>query len=420
MIDLKVVRSNPDMMKDNIKKRNLKIDLDAFLEMDKNLINLNQNLDEIKNKKNIFSKLIPSLSKEEKESKLSEMKNLWEKEKSLSEEIKSLEIEYNNIYYRLPNFLDDTTAIWPDDSGNTVEDTFLTPTKFDFTPKTHYEIWEKKWWIDTEKWAQISWARFWYLKWDLVFLQFAIVNYAISVLASRWFMPVLPPVLVREPAMFGTGFLPAWEDWVYRVNANDDDLYLVWTAEVPVTSYHANEIIDDLANPIKYVGYSSCFRKEAWSAWKDMKWILRGHQFDKVEMVCFCRPEDSQKLHNEMVAVEEEIWQAMKIPYQKVNICSWDLGNPAMKKYDLEAWMPGQEKYREVTSCSNVWEYQSRRLWVRYRDADWKPKYVHTLNGTVIALSRCLITIIENYQTANGDVMIPEVLKPFMGGKTQI
>jgi len=420
MIDLKVVRSNPDMMKDNIKKRNLKVDLDAFLEMDKTLITLNQNLDEIKNKKNTFSKLIPTLSKEEKESKLSEMKNLWEKEKSLTEEIRLLEIEYNNVYYRLPNFLDSTTAIWPDDSGNTVEDTFSTPTKFDFTPKTHYEIWEKKWWIDTEKWAEISWARFWYLKWDLVFLQFAIVNYAISILASRWFMPVLPPVLVREPAMFGTGFLPAGEDGVYRVNANDDDLYLVWTAEVPVTSYHANEIIEDLTNPIKYVWYSSCFRKEAWSAWKDMKWILRGHQFDKVEMVCFCKPEDSQKLHNEMVAVEEEIWQAMKIPYQKLNICSGDLWNPAMKKYDLEAWMPGQDKFREVTSCSNVWEYQSRRLWVRFRDTDWKPKYVHTLNGTVIALSRCLIAIIENYQTANGDVIIPEVLRPFMGGKTQI
>ncbi|NDK08523.1 serine--tRNA ligase [Candidatus Gracilibacteria bacterium] len=420
MIDLKVVRSNPDMMKDNIKKRNLKVDLDAFLEMDKTLITLNQNLDEIKNKKNTFSKLIPTLSKEEKESKLSEMKNLGEKEKSLTEEIRLLEIEYNNVYYRLPNFLDSTTAIGPDDSGNTVESTFSTPTKFDFTPKPHYEIGEKKGWIDTEKGAEISGARFWYLKGDLVFLQFAIVNYAISVLASRGFMPVLPPVLVREPAMFGTGFLPAGEDGTYRVNPGDDDLYLVGTAEVPVTSYHAGEIIEDLTNPIKYVGYSSCFRKEGGSAGKDMKGILRGHQFDKVEMVCFCKPEDSQKLHNEMVAVEEEIWQALNIPYQKLNICSGDLGNPAMKKYDLEAWMPGQEKFREVTSCSNVGEYQSRRLGIRFRDADGKPKYVHTLNGTVIALSRCLIAIIENYQTANGDVIIPEVLRPFMGGKTQI
>ncbi len=420
MIDLKLVRQNPELMKDNIKKRNLKVDLDIFLEMDKKMITLNQELDEIKNKKNVFSKLIPTLGEEEKNEKLSEMKNLWEKEKSLAEEIKSLEIEYNAILWRLPNFLDSTAAIWPDDSGNTVEGKFSEPTKFNFKPKTHYEIWEQKWWIDTEKWAEISWARFWYLKWDLVFLQFAIVNYAISVLASRWFMPVLPPVLVREPAMFGTWYLPAGEDWVYKINPGDDDLYLVWTAEVPVTSYHAWEIIENLDSPIKYVGYSSCFRREAWSAGKDMKWILRWHQFDKVEMVCFCKPEDSKKLHNEMTKIEEDIRQGLWIPYQKLNICSWDLGNPAMKKYDLEAWMPGQEKYREVTSCSNVWEYQSRRLGIRYRDENWKPQYVHTLNGTVIALSRCLIAIIENYQTVNGDVMIPEVLKPFMGGKERI
>jgi len=219
--------------------------------------------------------------------------------------------------------------------------------------------------------------------------------------------------------MFGTWFLPAGEDGVYRVNENDDDLYLVGTAEVPVTSYHAGQILENLDAPIKYVGYSECFRKEAGSAGKDMRGILRGHQFQKVEMVCFCKQEDSQKLHNEMVAAEEEIWQGLKIPYQKLNVCSGDLWNPAMKKYDLEAWMPGQQKYREVTSCSNVGEYQSRRLGIRYRE-DGKTKYAHTLNGTVIALSRCLIAIIENYQDENGDVIIPEVLRPFMWGKEKI
>lgn len=420
MVDLKLVRANPSAYKDNIKKRNLDIDLDAFLDMDKKIIELNQKLDSIKAEKNTFSKLIPTLSKEEKEIKLSEMKNLWEQEKTLSDELKTLELEYNKILYRLPNFLDPTTAIWQDDSGNVVEKIFKEPTKFDFEPKPHYEIWEAKKWIDAEKWAEISWARFWYLKWDIVFLQFAIVNYALSKLAAKWFMPILPPVLVREPAMFWTGFLPAWEDGVYRVNENDDDLYLVWTAEVPVTSYHAWEIIEDLSTPIKYVWYSSCFRKEAWSAWKDMRWILRWHQFDKIEMVCFCKNEDSQKLHNEMVALEEEIWQWLGIPYQKLNICSGDLGNPALKKYDLEAWMPGQNKFREVTSCSNVWEYQSRRLWIRYRNDEWKTSYVHTLNGTVIALSRCLIAIIENYQDKNWDVVIPEVLRPFMWWREKI
>lgn len=417
MIDLKYVRNNVEAYKDNIQKRNLSLDLDLFLEMDKNLIELNQKLDTIRASKNAFSKLLPTLSKDEKEVKLQEMKAMGEQEKALEEEIKVLTPKYNEILFRLPNHLDPTTAVGKDDEENVAEEKFLEPTQFDFEPKPHYEIGEAKGWIDTQKGSEVSGARFWYLKGDIVFLQFAIVNYAISKLAAKGFMPMLPPVLVKEPAMFGTGFLPAGEDGTYRVNENEDDLYLVGTAEVPVTSYHAGEIIEDLSTPIKYVGYSPCFRKEAGSAGKDMRGILRGHQFDKVEMVCFCKAEDSQKLHNEMVAVEEEIWQGLRIPYQKLNVCSGDLGNPAMKKYDLEAWMPGQQKYREVTSCSNVGEYQSRRLGIRYRDNDGKTQYAHTLNGTVIALSRCLIAIIENYQTANGDVVIPEVLRPFMGGR---
>ncbi|MDD5770593.1 MAG: serine--tRNA ligase, partial [Candidatus Gracilibacteria bacterium] len=260
MIDLKIVRQNPESYKDNIKKRNLKIDLDVFLQMDKKLIELNQKLDEIRATKNSFSKLIPTLSPENRNSKLAEMKAMGEEEKALSEEIKVLEIKYNNIYFRLPNFLDDTTAIGPDDSGNVVEKKFKEPTKFDFEPKTHYEIGESKGWIDTEKGSDISGARFWYLKGDLVFLQFAIVSYALSKLQTKGFLPVLPPVLVRYDAMFGTGYLPAGEDGTYRVNPDDDDLYLVGTAEVPITSYHSGEIIENLDNPIKYAGYSSCFR----------------------------------------------------------------------------------------------------------------------------------------------------------------
>ena len=415
MIDLKLLRQNPSLMKENIKKRNLNIDLDDFLNMDKTLLEMQTKLENIKATKNSFSKIIQSLSKEEKELKLKELKTLWEEEVLIWENIKSLQPKYFDILYRLPNYLDETTAIWDDESWNLVIDTFLKPTEFNFTPKPHYEIWEAKWWIDTTKSSEISWARFWYLKKEVVFLQFAIIQYAMQTLYKKWFSPILPPVLVREEAMFWTWFLPAWEDWVYRVNPDEDNLYLVWTAEVPVTSYHAKEIIENLNNPIKYVWYSECFRKEAWSAWKDMRWILRWHQFQKVEMVSFCKQEDSKKLHNEMVALEEEIWQWLKIPYQKLNICSWDLWNPAMKKIDLEAWLPGQQKYREVTSCSNVGDYQSRRLWIRYRDNEWNLKYAHTLNWTVIALSRCLIAIIENYQDINWDVIIPEVLVPFMG-----
>ena len=419
MLDIKIIRNNPDLVKDNITKRNLKLDLDKFLEIDAEKLDLLVKVDELRAIKNKVSKEIPTLSNDEKPLKIAEMKKLWDDLVVLEDRQKEVEESWKEMYYKIPNLLDETAAIWNTDEDNTVEVYFGEKTKFDFEVKPHYEIWEAKWWIDTEKWSEVSGARFWYLKGELVLLQFALINYAMTKLVAKWFNPILPPVLVREKAMFGTWFFPAGEDGIYSVNPWDDDLYLVGTSEVPVTSYHCDEVLD-LEKPKMYVAYSSCFRREAWSAWKDMRGILRGHQFDKIEMVCFCKNDESQKLHDFMISVEEEIWQGLWIPYQKVNVCSGDLGNPAMKKYDLEAWMPAQDKYREVTSCSNVWEYQSRRLWIKYRDSSWDLQYVHTLNGTVIAMSRCLIAIMENYQTAEWNIKIPEVLVPFMWGKTEI
>lgn len=419
MLDIKIIRNNPELVKDIIVKRNLKLDLNKFLEIDTHKLELIVKVDELRAIKNKVSKEIPSLSNEDKPAKIAEMKKLGEDLEILEKQQFEVEEKWKEMYYKVPNLLDDTASIWNTDEDNTVEQYYKEKTKFNFEVKAHYEIGEAKWWIDTEKWAEVSGARFWYLKWDLVLLQFALINYAMSRLVAKWFNPILPPVLVREKAMFGTGFFPAGEDGIYWVNPGDDDLYLVGTSEVPVTSYHCDEVMT-LDKPQMYVAYSSCFRREAWSAWKDMRGILRWHQFDKIEMVCFCKNNESKKLHDFMISVEEEIWQWLWIPFQKVNVCSWDLGNPAMKKYDLEAWMPAQEKYREVTSCSNVWEYQSRRLWIKYRDDNGDLQYVHTLNGTVIAMSRCLIAIIENYQTAEGNVKIPEVLVPFMGWRTEI
>ncbi len=419
MLDIKIIRQNPDLVRDNIKKRNLNLDLDKFLDLDKKKLDLIVKVNELRAIRNKVSKEIPTLNNEEKPSKIAEMKKLWEDLNVLEKKQNEVESSWNSLYYQFPNLLDETAAIWLTDEDNEVVYTFLEPTKFDFEPKAHYEIGDKKWWIDTEKGSEVSWARFWYLKWDLVLLQFAIINYALTKLVSKWFSPILPPVLVRERAMFWTWFFPAWEDWLYRVNPEDDDLHLVWTSEVPVTSYHSNEVLD-LANPKMYVAYSSCFRREAWSAWKDTRWILRWHQFDKLEMVVFCKNDESQNMHNFMVWIEEDIWKWLKIPYQKVNVCSWDLWNPAMKKFDLEAWMPWQNKYREVTSCSNVGEYQSRRLSIKYKDNEWNSQYAHTLNGTVVAMGRCLISIIENYQTKEWNVRIPEVLIPFMWGKAEI
>jgi len=419
MLDIKIIRNNPDLVRDNIKKRNLTLDLDKFLEIDSEKLDLLVKVDELRAIRNKVSKEIPNLSNEEKPAKISEMKQLWEDLKVLEEKQNKIEKVWKELYYKIPNLLDETAAVWDTDEDNIVVEKFLEPTKFDFKPKAHYEIGEAKGWIDIEKWSEVSGARFWYLKWDLVLLQFAIINFVMAKLVAKWFNPILPPVLVKEKAMFWTWFLADQEDGLYKVNPDDDDLHLVGTSEVPVTSYHAWETLD-LDKPKMYVAYSPCFRKEAWSAWKDTKWILRGHQFDKVEMVVFCKPEESQKIHDFMVWVEEEVWQELKIPYNKLNVCSGDLGNPAMKKYDLEAWMPWQEKYREVTSCSNVWEYQSRRLSIKYKDDENKSQYVNTLNGTITALWRCMISIIENYQTAEGNVKIPEVLVPFMWWKVEI
>lgn len=413
MLDIKIIRNDPQSVKDNIIKRNLSIDLDKFLEIDNEKLDLLIKVDNLRAVKNKVSKEIPLLPSSMKQWKILQMKKLWVDLETLEKKQKLVEDKWKELYYQIPNILDETAAIWNTDENNIVVGKYLEPTKFDFEPKSHYEIWESKGWIDTEKWSDVSGARFWYLKWDLVLLQFALINYSLSKLVSKWFNPILPPVLVREKAMFGTGYFPASEDGLYRVNPDEDDLHLVGTSEVPVTSYHSDETLD-LNNPKMYVAYSPCFRREAWSAWKDTRGILRWHQFDKVEMVCFCKQEESKKLHDFMVWVEEEVWQWLKIPYEKMNVCSWDLGNPAMKKYDLEAWMPWQEKYREVTSCSNVWEYQSRRLWIKYKDINWDYKYAHTLNWTVMALWRCMIAILENYQTIDWNVNIPEVLVPFM------
>lgn len=420
MIDVKKIKQDVAWYKDNLEKRNIKsINLDEFLALDEEKNKIWTELDTLRNIKNIASKEIPTLNWEDKTKKITEMKEVWEKITLLEAKLEEVMGKYNYILHRLPNFLDETTAIWKDDSGNVAEEFYSKPTEFSFTPKAHYDIGEAKGWMDLEKGADVSGARFWYLKWDLALLNMAIVQYAINFLVSKGFEFFIPPYMVKERSLFGTGFLPAWEDGVYAVNPWEDDLYLIGTAEIPLTSYHIGEIIE-VEKPKLYVGYSPCFRREAGSYGKDMKWILRWHQFEKVEMVVFCKPEESKAMHNTMVKIEEDFWKSLNIPYRKLNVCSWDLWNPAMKKYDLEAWMPGQDNYREVTSCSNIGEFQSRRLGTRYRNENGNLEYVHTLNGTVVALSRCLIAIIENYQTENGDVIIPEVLRPFMWWKEKI
>jgi seryl-tRNA synthetase len=265
--------------------------------------------------------------------------------------------------------------------------------------------------VDMERGARVSGSRFLYLKGPLVMLELALVRWALGLVEGHGFTPVIPPVLVREEALYGTGFLPDTEQQIYRLP--EDELYLAGTSEVPLASLHADEILDDSELPLRYAGFSPCFRREAGAAGKDTRGMFRVHQFDKVEMFTFVRPEESAAEHERILAIEEEILQALDIPYQVANIPAWDLGASAAKKYDLEGWLPGQERYRELTSCSNTTDFQARRLGIRYRPEGGKPEEVHTLNGTAVAVGRTIIAIVENHQQDDGTIRVPEVLHPF-------
>jgi seryl-tRNA synthetase len=266
--------------------------------------------------------------------------------------------------------------------------------------------------VDLEAGARVAGSRFAYLKGPLVLLELALVRWALDLLGEQGFTPVVPPVLVREEALYGTGFLPDTEQQIYRVP--DDDLYLAGTSEVPLASLHAGQMLDEDALPLRYAGFSTCFRREAGAAGKDTRGIFRVHQFDKVEMFTFVRPEDSQGEHERLLAIQEQILQTLELPYRVVNIAVDDLGASAAKKYDLEAWLPGQERYRELTSCSNTTDYQARRLGARYRPAEGRgPRHLHTLNGTAVAVGRTIIAVVENGQQEDGTIAIPSVLHPY-------
>jgi seryl-tRNA synthetase len=283
--------------------------------------------------------------------------------------------------------------------------------QFDFEPRDHLDLGTELGVIDMESAAAASGSRFAYLKGDLVMVEFALVQFAMSKLRERGFTPVVPPVLVREDALFWTGFLPTDRAQIYELA--DDDLFLTGTSEVTLAALHHDEILDESALPLRYAGFSSCFRREAGAAGKDTRGIFRVHQFDKVEMFAFVRPEDSQAEHQRILAMEEEIIGELGIPYRVMNIAAGDLGASAAKKFDIEAWLPGQQRYRELTSCSNTTDYQARRLKARYRPEGGSPEMVHTLNGTAVAVGRVIVAIMENFQRGDGTVEIPEPLRAF-------
>ncbi len=408
MLDIKFIRENKELVEKNNKSRNVKVDLDLLLELDKEKTELTQKADKLRAERNERSKTKPT----EEEIKL--MKKIGEEIDDFEDLVEEKESELKKLLLKLPNLNHDTTPVGKDESENTVERKVGETPIFNFQPKEHFEVDHTKDLIDLEAGAKVSGSRFYYLKGKLATLERALMQYALDKITAKGYELVIAPILVKEDAMYGTGFFPADKNEVYSVNQDDDNLYLIGTSEVPLVSLHSQETLNETDLPKKYVAITPCFRRESGSYGKDTKGIFRVHQFYKAEMVIFCHPDESGKLHEELLAIEEEIIGSLGLSYQVVNICSGDLGYPAAKKYDCEGWFPGQGRFRELTSTSNTTDYQARRSNIKFKAKNGKREYVHTVNGTGVT-DRALIAIIENYQQEDGSVIVPEVLQKYVG-----
>jgi len=404
MLDLRQIREDPQPAREALARRGVDpAILDEALELDERRRTLLPELEDLRARKNQASKRIGELQRqgEDATEAIAETRGYSDRERELDEELRAVEQRRAEVLYSLPNL--------PDPAAASEDEVIREVGEAGKAGRNHVELLGDD--LDTERAARVSGSRFVYLKGPLVRLELALVQWAVSRLEERGFTPVIPPVMVREHALVGTGMLPDTEQQIYRVP--DDELYLVGTSEVPLASLHAGEILGGEL-PRRYAGFSPCFRREAGAAGKDTQGLFRVHQFDKVEMFSFVEPEQSRHEHERLLAIEEEILQALELPYRVVNIAVDDLGASAAKKYDLEAWLPGQGRFRELTSCSNTTDFQARRLDVRYRAGEGEGvRHVHTLNGTAVAIGRTIIAIAENHQTDDGAVEIPEALHPF-------
>lgn len=413
MIDLELLRKNPEIFKREIEKRGMPINVDDDLKLDAERRKLIFQVDEIRAKKNEASKIAPNLQGDEKNEMIARMKVLNDDLKKLEDNLAEKERQFSEKIASYPNISHDSVPAGKDESGNVIEYFVGGKPVFDFSVKNHIELGTALNIIDEERAAKISGSRFVFLKNEAVRLQFALVLYVLNKLMQKGFTPLIPPVLVKERAMYGTGFFPAEASQYYKTEL--DDLFLVGTAEVPLCAYHADEILDAEMLPLKYAAYSTCFRREAGSYGKDMGGLFRVHQFDKIEMFIFSLPDKSWEEYEMLRDTLEDIVRGLKLHYRIMNMCTGDIGAPNAKKYDLEAWIPSQQNYREIASCSNDTDFQARRLNIKFKDGDRKG-ILHTMNSTACAMGRMLMSIIENYQDKNGNIMVPEILVPYAGG----
>ncbi len=411
MLDIKFIRENPEKVKKTAKDKGIDINVEHVLEIDNELRGLDLMVQKLREDRNRFAKAASNaVNKEEAINKGREIKVRLEKEENV---LKAVSEELREWLLRIPNPAKKDVKVGKDDSENEILRKEGMPKKFNFKPLDHLDLGEKLDIIDVKKASKVSGARFGYLKGDAVLLEFALIQFGLETLIKEGFIPVIPPVLVTKETMKALGYMEnGGEEDMYHLEK--DDMYLVGTAEHALVPMHKDEILNAKDLPKRYVGFSTAFRREAGSYGKDTKGILRVHQFDKLEMVSFVKDGEDDKEHEYLLSLEEKLFQALDLPYQVVKMCSGDLGFPAARKYDLEAWMPGQGKFREVTSVSTVTDFQSRRLNIKYQEGKEK-KYVNILNGTAFAIGRTIIAILENYQKEDGSIEIPKVLQKYLG-----
>jgi len=417
MIDIKQLIDHPRKTKAALAKKHYKGDIEALLKMDEEHRALISQTDNLKAEQNKLAKEIPQA--EDKNPLLEKSGKIKDQLKELEPQLKDLEEKLKELLLEIPNPPLPSVPEGKDENDNEVVRKVGKKPEFDFTPLDHAQLGKRHDLIDTETGAAVSGARFYYLKNEAVLLEFALVQHIMTKLRSKGFTPILPPVLVREKAMEATGFFPADRNEIYTVNADDDNLFLAGTSEVPLCMLHADKILDAKDLPKRYFAFSTCFRREAGTYGKDTAGIIRVHQFDKMEMFSFCHPDNSEQEHELILKIEEEIMQDLGFHYRVINICGGDLGAPAAKKYDIEVWIPSQNKYRELTSASNCTDFQARRAKIRF-DNEGKKTLVHTLNGTAFASTRTLLAIMENYQQKDGTILIPPILRPYLGNQEKI
>jgi seryl-tRNA synthetase len=422
MLDPRILKENPDAVREMLKKRNMTdFPLDELIMLHKLRGDLIIKTQQLRRQKNLISETIASKKKSKQDAsfELGEMKQVSALLDQTESEAIQIEGKFNQLMMTLPNLLNEMVPVGKDEHDNMIVSQNGSITRPNFSPKDHIDIATTLDLVDLDRAAKVSGARFYFLKNELVKLNQALVNFALDFLSEHNYTLIQPPYMIRKEPMAGSIILSDFEDVIYKIE--EEDLYMIGTSEHAIASMHMDEILEGMKLPIKYAGFSSCFRKEAGAHGRDMKGIFRVHQFEKVEQFIYCRPDESWREHERMLALSEEFFKQLGIPYRVMLLCSGDTGKISAKTYDIEGWMAGQNAYREIVSCSNCLDYQARRLGIRFRDkTNEETRLVHTLNSTLVATERTMVAILETFQTSKGTVEIPKVLQKYMGGLEEI